>query len=122
MAKGSILMVEDSQTEATFLTESLKKSGYEVLNVGTAEAAKVMLREKNFDVILIDVVLPGQSGYSLCRELKKQKNTANIPIIICSSKSEKIDKQWGMKQGASAYVTKPVDQEKLVATLEKLVV
>ncbi|MCL2928075.1 MAG: response regulator [Trichodesmium sp. MAG_R01] len=122
MAKGSILMVEDSQTEATFLTESLKKSGYEVLNVTTAEAAKAMLETKNFDVILIDVVLPGQSGYSLCRELKNQKNTANIPIIICSSKSEKIDKKWGMKQGASAYVTKPVDQEKLVATLEKLVV
>ncbi|MDE5069629.1 MAG: response regulator [Trichodesmium sp. St16_bin4-tuft] len=122
MAKGSILMVEDSQTEATFLTECLKKSGYEVLNVTTAEAAKAMLETKNFDVILIDVVLPGQSGYSLCRELKNQKNTANIPIIICSSKSEKIDKKWGMKQGASAYVTKPVDQEKLVATLEKLVV
>ena len=69
MVKGSVLMVEDSHREATALTQCLKKSGYEVLNVGTAEAAKAMLREKNFDVILIDVVLPGQSGYSLYREL-----------------------------------------------------
>ena len=122
MAKGSVLIVEDSPTEATLLTDYLKKSGYDVLNVTTAEAAKAMLEQKSFDAILMDVVLPGQSGYSLCRELKNQENTANIPIIICSSKSEKIDQKWGMKQGASAYVTKPVDQEELLATLKKFVV
>ena len=122
MAKGSVLIVEDSPTEATILTDCLKKSGYDVLSVTTAEAAKAILVQKNFDAILMDVVLPGQSGYSLCRELRNQENTANIPIIICSSKSEKIDQKWGMKQGASAYVTKPVDREELVATLEKLVV
>nr|WP_293109319.1 response regulator [Okeania sp. SIO2F4] len=122
MAKGSVLIVEDSPTEATMLSECLQKSGFDVLNVTTAEAAKAILVQQNFDAILMDIVLPGQSGYSLCRELKNQQNTANIPIIICSSKSEKIDQKWGMKQGASAYVTKPVDQKELVATLEKLVV
>ncbi len=122
MTKGNVLIVEDSPTEATLLTDCLQKSGYDVLNVTTAEAAKAILVEKNFDAILMDVVLPGQSGYSLCRELKNQENTANIPIIICSSKSEKIDQKWGMKQGASAYVTKPVNEEELVATLKKFVV
>ena len=122
MLKGSVLIVEDSPTEATILTEFLQKSGFDVLNVTTAEAAKAILVQQNFDAILIDIVLPGQSGYSLCRDLKNQQNTANIPIIICSSKSEKIDQKWGMKQGASAYVTKPVDRKELVATLEKLVV
>ncbi len=122
MIKGSVLIVEDSPTEATILTEFLQKSGFDVLNVTTAEAAKAILVKQNFDAILIDIVLPGQSGYSLCRDLKNQQNTANIPIIICSSKSEKIDQKWGMKQGASAYVTKPVDRKELVATLEKLVV
>ncbi len=122
MTKGNVLIVEDSPTEATLLTDCLQKSGYDVLNVTTAEAAKAILVQKNFDAILMDVVLPGQSGYSLCRELKNQENTANIPIIICSSKSEKIDQKWGMKQGASAYVTKPVNEEELVATLKKFVV
>jgi len=122
MPKGNVLIVEDSPTEVTILTDCLKKSGYDVLSVTTAEAAKAILVQKNFDAILMDVVLPGQSGYSLCRELRNQENTANIPIIICSSKSEKIDQKWGMKQGASAYVTKPVDRDQLVATLEKLVV
>ncbi len=122
MTKGNVLIVEDSPTEATLLTDCLQKSGYDVLNVTTAEAAKAILVEKNFDAILMDVVLPGQSGYSLCSELKNQENTANIPIIICSSKSEKIDQKWGMKQGASAYVTKPVNEEELVATLKKFVV
>lgn len=64
-------MVEDSYREVIVLIQCLKKLGYEVLNVGIVEVVKVMLREKNFDVILIDVVLLGQSGYSLCRELKK---------------------------------------------------
>ncbi|MGD1808388.1 response regulator transcription factor [Dapis sp. BLCC M126] len=122
MGKASVLIVEDSPTEATILTDCLKKSGYDVLNVTTAEAAKAILLQQNFDAILMDVVLPGQSGFGLCRELRNQENTANTPIIICSSKSGKIDQKWGMKQGASAYVTKPVDREQLVATLEKLVV
>ncbi len=119
---ASVLIVEDSPTEASILTECLQKSGFDVLNVTTAEAAKAILNQKNFDAILMDVVLPGQSGYGLCRELRNQENTANTPIIICSSKSEKIDQKWGMKQGASAYVPKPVDREELLATLKKLIV
>jgi len=117
----SVLIVEDSPTEASILTECLQKSGFDVLNVTTAEAAKAILNQKNFDAILMDVVLPGQSGYGLCRELRNQENTANIPIIICSSKSGKIDQKWGMKQGASAYVAKPINKEEIVSTLKRLV-
>ncbi|NEP78254.1 MAG: response regulator [Okeania sp. SIO3C4] len=120
--KASILIVEDSPTEASILSQCLQQSGFDVLSVTTAEAAKALLNQKTFDAILTDVVLPGQSGYGLCRELKSQENTAHIPIIICSSKSGKIDQKWGMKQGASAYVTKPIDREEVVATLRRLVV
>ena len=117
----SVLVIEDSVTEASILTKCLQESGFDVLNVTTAEAAKVILNQKNFDAILMDVVLPGQSGYGLCRELKNQKNTSHIPIIICSSKSGKIDQKWGMKQGASAYMTKPINAEEVVATVKRLV-
>jgi len=119
MAK--ILIVEDNGTEAKILTDSLKKADFEVMNVTTAEAAKALLEKKTFDAILMDVVLPGQSGFGLCRELKGKEKTAEIPIIICSSKSGKIDKSWGMKQGADAYITKPIDTEEMLETVRSVV-
>lgn len=117
----SILIVEDSATEASLLVDCLHKSGFDVLNVNTAEAAKAILNQRNFDAILMDVVLPGQSGFGLCRELKSQEKTAHIPIIICSSKSEKIDKNWGLKQGAAAYVTKPINVDEIINTVKDVV-
>lgn len=118
----SILVVEDSFTEAKLLIDCLERSGFQVFKVTTAEAAKVLLDQQNFDAILLDVVLPGQSGYGLCRELKNQEKTAKVPIILCSSKSEKIDQSWGMKQGASAYLTKPINQTEVINTINQLVI
>jgi DNA-binding response OmpR family regulator len=117
----NVLVVEDSATEAQLLSNCLQQSGFQVLSVTTAEAAKVMLQQQNFDAILMDVVLPGQSGFGLCRELRNQEKTANVPIIICSNKSGKIDKNWGMKQGASAYIPKPINGEEIINTLKRLV-
>ncbi len=112
-----VLIVEDSQTEAHILTECLRQSGFEVQNVTTAETAKAILGQNSFDAILLDVVLPGQSGFSLCRELKHQECTAKIPIIMCSVKSGKIDKNWALKQGANAYVTKPINTTEILDIL-----
>ena len=117
----SVLIVEDSATEASILVDCLQRSGFEVLNINTAEAAKAILAQRKFDVILVDVVLPGQSGFGLCRELKSQEATADIPIIICSNKSEKIDKNWGLKQGAVAYVTKPINTNEIVSVVKDVV-
>ena len=116
-----ILVVEDSNTEAKILIECLQNSGFNVLSVTTAEAAKAVLEKQNFDAILLDVVLPGQSGFGLCRELKKQEKTASIPIVICSSKSENFDKNWGLKQGASAYLCKPINREEIIKTINGLI-
>ncbi|MDY6805241.1 MAG: response regulator [Cyanobacteriota bacterium] len=116
-----VLIVEDSQTEANILTDCLRKSGFEVQNVTTAETAKAILDRKSFDAILLDVILPGQSGFGLCRELKNKEETAKIPIVICSSKSGKVDKNWGLKQGANAYVTKPINTTEVLEALTKLI-
>ena len=112
-----VLIVEDSQTEASILTDCLRQSGFEVQSVTTAETAKAILERKSFDAILLDVILPGQSGFSLCRELKNQECTAKIPIIICSIKSGKIDKNWALKQGANAYVSKPINTTEILKIL-----
>ncbi len=99
-----------------FLTDS----ELEVSIVTTAEAAKVMIEKNDFDAILMDVVLPGQSGYGLCISLRNQEKTKKIPIIICSSKSANMDQKWGMKQGANAYVTKPIETKKVEEALQKV--
>lgn len=118
----TLLVVEDSATEAKLLSDCLQNSGFSVISVMTAEAAKAILAQKTIDAILLDIVLPGQSGFGLCRELKRQDKTCQIPIIICSSKSEKIDKNWGIRQGASAYITKPINSKEIVQTVQKLLV
>jgi len=61
--------------------------------------------------------MPGMSGFELCRSLKNNPVTASVPIVICSSKDQEIDRLWGMKQGAAAYLTKPFSREQLIRTV-----
>lgn len=117
----TLLVVEDSPMETQIITDCLQKSGFSVIHVNTAEAAKAFLEQKQVDGIVMDVVLPGQSGFGLCRDLKSDEKTANVPIIMCSSKSEKMDKKWAIKQGASAYVTKPINTDELLQTVKQWV-
>lgn len=73
------------------------------------------------NVIVLDVVLPDRSGFELCRQLKAENKTSQIPIVIYSTKNTDLDKFWGMKQGADAYLTKPVDTDELARTLQQVV-
>ncbi len=115
-----VLVVEDSLTEANYLSELLKDQGFKIVNVTTAEAGSKIVEEKEINLIFLDVVLPGKSGFEFCRALKNNEQTKNIPVIICSSKNTEIDKKWGLKQGASAYLTKPVDKQELMQVLSSL--
>lgn len=117
----TVLVVEDSITEAQFISNSLREEGLIPIIVNTAEAAKIVIDQQKIDAILLDVVLPGESGFGLCRKLKSEDKTSNIPIVICSSKDGKIDQSWGLKQGASAYLTKPLNREELLQTVKRLI-
>jgi twitching motility two-component system response regulator PilH/chemotaxis family two-component system response regulator PixH len=116
---ATVLIVEDSPIEAKLLSDCLQQSGFEVMQVTTAEAGRAVLDKTRIDGIILDVVLPGQSGFSFCRDVKQDETTADIPIIMCSSKSEKIDKKWGIRQGANAYLTKPFDAQEMVDTVRQ---
>lgn len=116
---ATVLIVEDNPIESKLLSDCLQQSGFEVMKVTTAEAGRAVLDKTRIDGIILDVVLPGQSGFSFCRDVKQDEATANIPIIICSSKSEKIDKKWGIRQGADAYLTKPFDAQEMVNTVRQ---
>ena len=120
---STLLLIEDNPVDTHVLRQHLEESGFDVINVTTAEAGMALINQDNvsIDGIVLDVVLPGQSGYGLCRELKRSEATANIPVILCSSKSERMDRKWGMKQGANAYLTKPVQGEEIVSTVRQLI-
>jgi len=116
----SILVVEDSATDRQFLTDLLSKNGYKVVTAQNAEEALAKAKELRPDLVLMDVVMPGESGFQATRALSKDEATKKIPVIICSSKGQETDKAWGLKQGARDYVVKPVRGPELLAKISAL--
>lgn len=117
---NTVLLVEDSRTETEVLTRFLKQAGLEVISVTSSEDARLKLQLYKPDLVLIDVILPGQSGFEFCRELKTNSSTQGIPVVICSTKGTEADKLWGLLLGADAYMPKPVEQEELIHTVKRL--
>jgi chemotaxis family two-component system response regulator PixH len=117
---GTVLVVEDTPSEMELLVHYLRDSGWTVLCAATAQEALAQAIQHQPDVIVTDIVMPGMSGFELCRSLKKQPETAQVPIVICTSKDQDIDRLWGMKQGADAYLTKPYTQEQLVQSVKSV--
>ncbi|WP_374592463.1 PleD family two-component system response regulator [Aquabacterium sp.] len=113
-----ILLVDDSKTELHHLSDLLTKRGYQVRTAENGEEALRRLAEEKPDLILMDVVMPGQNGFQLTRAITRDPNFANVPVIICTSKNQETDKVWGMRQGASDYVVKPVNADELVAKIK----
>ena len=118
---GNALIVDDSATERAILTSCLEEIGINVSIAVSGEEALEKIAVKAPDLIVLDVVLPGRSGFEICRELKGADNTNQIPIILCSTKGTDMDKFWGKKQGADAYIPKPIDQEELAKTVKQLI-
>ena len=118
---GYTLVVEDSATERSIIMGYLKKVGINVAVALSGEEALEKIQQKFPDLIVLDVVLPGRSGFEICRQLKGSENTNQIPIILCSTKGTEIDKFWGMKQGADAYIPKPIDPDELVGKVKELI-
>ena len=120
MAIKKVLVVDDSKTELMFMTDLLQKSGFAVKTAENAEDAFRRLAEDKPDLILMDVVMPGQNGFQLTRTITRDPQYASIPVIICSSKNQETDRVWGMRQGARDYITKPVDADELMAKIKAL--
>lgn len=117
---ANVLIVDDSSTERKILVSYLQEIGASITTAESGEEALTKINQISPDLIILDVVLPGKSGFEICREIKSNDNTSKIPIVICSTKGSEMDKFWGMKQGADAYLPKPVDKNELFATVKKL--
>jgi twitching motility two-component system response regulator PilH len=115
-----VLVVDDSPTERYFLTELLTKNGFTVSAAENAEEAVLKLKSGLPDLILMDVVMPGQNGFQLTRQLSKDPATQHIPVIMCTSKNLQTDRIWGLRQGARDYVTKPVKVDELLEKISAL--
>ena len=120
MANHKVLIVDDSKTELMFLTDLLQKNNMSVRTAEGADEAFKRLAEDKPDLILMDVVMPGQNGYQLTRAISRSPEYNGIPIIMCTSKSLETDRVWGMRQGARDYITKPVDGAELFAKIKAL--
>ncbi|MEM8828215.1 MAG: response regulator [Cyanobacteria bacterium P01_G01_bin.19] len=119
---GYTLIVDDSATERSIITGCLTEVGIYVSVAQSGEEALEKIEQNSPDLIVLDVVLPGRSGFEICRELKGSDSTSKIPIVLCSTKGTEMDKFWGMKQGADAYISKPIDQEELVKKVKELMI
>ena len=116
----TVLLVEDSLTETEVLTGYLRQAGLRVVSVTSGEEAHLKLEGAKPDLVILDVILPGQSGFELCRQLKSNSSTKAIPVVMCSTKGTEADKLWGSMLGADAYLRKPVNQQQLIQTIQQL--
>lgn len=117
MTIRKILVVDDSRTELYFLSDLLTRNGYEVATAENGEQALARLASERPDLVLMDVVMPGQNGFQLTRQITRNPDFKDLPIIMCTSKNQETDKLWAMRQGACAYVTKPVDPHDLLSKI-----
>ncbi len=120
MAIKNVLIVDDSATDTHLLGEMLKKNGYTVLTATSGEEGIAKAKKDKPDLVLMDIVMPGMSGFEATRAISKDPETSAIPVIICSTKGQETDKAWGLRQGARDYLVKPVDPGELLSKIAGL--
>lgn len=121
MPGQKILVVDDSWTELTMIVAPLRSSGFDVITAVDGDEAMEKVFKERPHCIVLDVVLPKQNGFQLCRKLKSFEASRHIPIILLTSKNTPLDKSWGLRQGADLYMTKPFNSDELVASVQSLV-
>ncbi|MEK6744667.1 MAG: response regulator [Nitrospirota bacterium] len=117
MAK--ILVAEDSATELHMIKDILKETGHEVITAVDGEEAERKARKESVNLLILDVVMPKKNGFQVCRELRADEKLKGLPIIMISSKNQESDKAWGLKQGATEYITKPFTPFNLLVAVKK---
>jgi len=120
MTINTILVIDDSPTDRHILSRMLTKSGYQVGTAESGEEGVLKIKQYRPDLVLMDVVMPGINGFQATRLLARDDETRHIPIILCTSKDQETDKIWGLRQGARAYITKPVKIEDLLQKINSL--
>ncbi len=116
-----ILVVDDSPTEMFRFKEILNKNGYTVLEATNGADGVTVAQAEQPDLVLMDVVMSGVNGFQATRQIARGEKTKHIPIVIVSTKDQATDRVWGKRQGASDYLTKPVDENKLIEVIRQYI-
>jgi twitching motility two-component system response regulator PilH len=116
-----ILVVDDQQTDRDLMGKVVSSTGNTPEYAGDGEEAVAKAKSSKPALILLDVVMPKQDGFATCRKLKKDPDTAGIPIVLVTSKNTDTDKFWGEKQGADGYIVKPFSPDDLGKMIRKFV-
>ena len=120
MAIKTILIVDDSPTERQYLNEILVKGGFEVVTSDSGEDALLKAKMLKPDLIMMDVVMPGMNGFQATRAITRDAQTKNIPVLICTTKGQETDRIWGLRQGATDYMVKPITAHELLAKIASM--
>ena len=115
-----ILVVDDSPTETEAFRTVLEKNGHEVLNAENGADGVAVARQELPDLVLMDIVMPGLNGFQATRQLTRNPETKNIPVVIVTTKDQETDRVWGTRQGASGYLVKPVSENRLLSEISSL--
>ncbi len=120
MAINKVLIVDDSATDRFYLSEILETLGYQVVALESGEACVERAAEIRPDLIIMDIIMTGLTGFQATRTLTKDPVTASIPVILCSGKLQVTDHAWAEKMGAKACVLKPIPKDEIKAIIAKL--
>jgi twitching motility two-component system response regulator PilH len=119
MAK--ILVADDSKTQLMFIRKVLENTPHQLDFATDGEIAEQKALAGNYDMIILDVVMPKKNGFQLCRDLKKNAKFKNTPILIVTTKNLESDRFWGLKQGADDFIVKPYTEEQLLTSIKKFI-
>jgi len=114
-----VLIVDDSPAQLYSLRRMIEQAGHEAIVAASGEQALEVAASEHPAVILMDIVMPGMSGYQATRRLNRTESTRHIPVIFVSSRNGEADRQWGLRQGAREYVTKPVNPAVLLTAISE---
>ncbi len=113
-----ILIVDDSPTERHFISKLLEQTGHKVSTADSGEEGVEVAKDTHPDLILMDIVMPGMNGFQATRQITTSPETAEIPVVMVSTKSQQTDKVWATRQGAKGYLVKPVNSEMLINSIK----
>ena len=116
--KEKILVVDDETDILELIDFNLTKNGYRVRTVTSGEEALDLIKENDYDLIILDLMLPGVDGFDICKIIKADKHKSNIPIVMVTAKADEADKVAGLEIGADHYVTKPFSPRELLAIVK----
>jgi twitching motility two-component system response regulator PilH len=117
-----VLVIDDSATSSLFISMALRKAGYFVITAADGKEGLSKAFQERPHCLILDVVLPGMSGFGVCRHLRAMDPQRNLSIIIVSSKNTPLDQTWGLRQGADRYLTKPFTEDALLRTVQEVLI